>query len=360
MANGQPEVLTGSRAAGFRADSPARLRSESRFTAVLPPGTADLVPAATRAQVLAVADRLLSGEWDVFGVTRTDLMSPDWFLDPVTGRRAPARRYAFQINHRSEALTGNVKQIWELSRLQHLTLLATAWFLTRQEAYAARVAEQLRSWWQANPFLSGVHWTSGIEIGIRLISLVWIRRLLNEWPGVAGLFEQDDLAVRQIRWHQQYLATFRSRGSSANNHVIAEAAGQLIASCAFAWFPWSDRWRRESARLLERELVKNTFPSGVGRELASYHGFIAELGCLAAVEAAIAGWPLSDMVWRRLCAMFDSGAALLDERCRPPRQGDGDEGRALLLGAPAESPWPSLLAAGRALFGRARLVAGGR
>ena len=50
--------------------------------------------------------------------------------------------------------------------------------------------------------------------------------------------------------------------------------------------------------------------------------------------------------------MVDSGAALLDERMRPPRQGDGDEGRALLLDAPAPNRWPSLLALGEALFGR--------
>ncbi len=104
----------------------------------------------------------------------------------------------------------------------------------------------------------------------------------------------NELAVRQIRWHQQYLAAFRSRGSSANNHVIAEAAGQLVASCAFPWFAESERWRRKSARLLERELVRNTFPSGIGRELASdYQGFVAELGLLAAVEAEAAGYPLS-------------------------------------------------------------------
>ena len=141
------------------------------------------------------------------------------------------------------------------------------------------MADQLRSWWRENPFLSGMHWTSGIEIGIRLISLAWIRRLLDDWPGVTGLFEDDELAVQQIRWHQQYLAAFRSRGSSANNHVIAEAAGQLVASCAFPWFPESERWRRKSARLLERELLRNTFPSGIGRELASdYQCFVAELG----------------------------------------------------------------------------------
>ncbi len=281
-------------------------------------------------------------------------MTPDWFYDPVTGHRSSPGRYAFRINQRSEEQVGNVKQVWELSRLQHLTLLATAWFLTRDEPYASRVAGQLRSWYRENPFLSGVHWTSGIEVGTRLISLAWIRRLLDSWPGVAGLFEDDGLAVQQIRWHQQYLDGFKSRGSSANNHVIAEAAGQLVASCAFPWFAESERWRRTSAGLLERELMRNTFPSGIGRELASdYHSFVAELGLLAAVEAGAASRPVSTGVWQRLCAMTDSAAALVDERMRAPRQGDGDDGRAVLLDAPVPGGgWPALLALSEALFGR--------
>ena len=199
-----------------------------------------------------------------------------------------------------------------------------------------------------------MHWTSGIEVGTRLISLAWIRRLLDGWPGVAGLFEDDGLAVQQIRWHQRYLDGFKSRGSSANNHVIAEAAGQLVASCAFPWFGESERWRRTSAALLERELLRNTFPSGIGRELASdYQSFVAELGLLAAVEAGAAGHPVSAAVWQRLCAMTDSAAALVDERMRAPRQGDGDDGRAVLLDAPVPGGgWPSLMALGDALFGR--------
>jgi hypothetical protein len=326
---------------------------ERAFAAVLPPGTADQVPDEVKAAVVRAADQLLSGEWDFLGVLRTDLVRPDWFLDPVTGRRSAQDRYAFRIDHRSEEQVGNVKQIWELSRLHHLTLLATAWYLTREEKYATRAAEHLRSWFQENPFLSGVHWTSGIELGIRLISLAWIRRLLHDWPGVADVFERDALAVRQIRWHQQFLAAFPSRGSSANNHVIAEAAGQLVASCAFPWFGESGRWRRKSALLLERELIRNTFPSGIGRELASdYQCFVAELGFVAAVEAGASGHPLSLATWTRLCAMADSAAALVDERLRPPRQGDSDEGRGLLLDAPAAGGWPSLLALAGALVGR--------
>jgi hypothetical protein len=323
------------------------------FTAVLPAGIAERVPEEVRKPLLAAADRLLAGEWETLGILRTDLERPDWFRDPVTGRRSDPDQYAFRVDHRSEEQAGNLKQVWEIARLQHLTMLATAWALTGDDRYARRVDEQLRSFWQENPFLSGIHWSSGIELGIRLISLAWIRRLLDGWSGVAELFERNGLAVRQIRWHQQYLASFRSQGSSANNHVVAEAAGQLVASCAFPWFARSERWRRASARLLERELLRNTFHSGINRELASdYHCFVAELGFLAAVEAEVSGHPLSSQVWQRLTAMADSAAALLDARMRPPRQGDSDEGRALLLDAPAPSPWPSLLGLADALVGR--------
>jgi hypothetical protein len=323
------------------------------FTAVLPPETASRVPAEAKASVLASADQLLRGEWEVLGVVRTDMVQPDWFRDPVTGRRSDPGRYAFRVDCRSEEQSGNMKHVWEISRLQHLTMLSTAWFLTGDDKYAIRVAEHLRSWWQENPFLSGIHWTSGAELGVRLISLAWIRRLLDGWPGVADLFEHDGLALRQIQWHQQYLAMFSSRGSSASDHVIAEAAGQLIASCAFPWFPDSERWRRKSARLLERELIRNTLPSGIGRELASgYHCFVAEAGFLAAVEAGAAGHPLSPTAWERLSAMADSAAALVDERLRPPRQDDSSEGRALLLDAPAANRWPSFLMLADLLVGR--------
>jgi hypothetical protein len=326
---------------------------ELEFTGVLSAGTAARVPGQARKAVLAAADRLMRGEWEMLGVARADLERPDWFTDPVTGRRSDPDTYAFRVDHRSEEASGNVKQVWEVARLQHLTLLATAWALSRDDRYARRVDEQLRSFWRENPFLSGIHWTSGIEIGLRLISLTWIRRLLDGWPGAPELFERNGLTVRQIEWHQQYLATFRSRGSSSNNHVVAEAAGQLVASCAFPWFPRSERWRRDAARLLEHELLHNTFPSGINRELASdYHPFVAELGFLAAVEAEVSGHPLSPQVWQRLAAMADGAAALLDERMRPPRQGDSDEGRALLLDPPGASSWPPLLALADGLIGR--------
>src|SRR6202000_3148242 len=77
-----------------------------------------------------------------------------------------------------------------------------------------------------------------------------------------------------------------------------------------------------------------------------------ELGAFAAVEAAAAGAPVSDSTWKLLCAMTDVMAALVDQRVQPPRQGDSDEGRVVLLDAPEHNRWPALLSLGDALFGR--------
>ncbi len=346
----------------------AQRQVQTGTDAVLPPGTkqerafVSALPTSARAEIapelaallVPAAERVMAGTWTVLGVARADSADPDWFSDPVTGRRAPDRELAFRIHHRDEAEIGNIKQIWEMSRHQHLTVLAAAWWLTQDERYAEAAAEQLRSWWSANPFLTGVHWTSGIEVGIRLISWTWIRRLLDDWPKIGDLFEHNDAAVQQIRWHQEYLAAFPSRGSSANNHVLAEAAGQLVAGLAFPWYLESTEWRQRAAALLERELAANTFDDGLNREQASdYHRFVLELGLVAAVEADTHGHALSEATWHHLARMLDAAAAVVDTTGRPPRQGDGDEGRAAVLDDPERDPWAAVLSTGAALLGAA-------
>ncbi|SHM69169.1 heparinase II/III family protein [Streptomyces yunnanensis] len=326
--------------------------SGARFAAVLPAGTIAAIPPDAAKRLLAKADRLMDGHAEYFGVVREDLADPDWWYDPKTGRRAPGG-YAFDVPYRSEDAVGDIKQIWEPSRHQYLTVLAAAYAITGDERYAERVAEHLRSWWAANPPLHGVHWVSGIELGIRLLSWVWIRRLLDGWPGAAALFEGNPVALNQIWHHQRWLAAFPSRASSANNHVIAEAAGQFAAACAFGWFPASARWRAGALRSLERHLRANTFHSGLNRELATeYHGLVLELGLAAVAEADAAAMPVPATVRLVLLRMTDALAAVVDSRLRPPRQGDADDGHGLVVDGAGTDRWASLLATGDAVFGR--------
>jgi Heparinase II/III-like protein/Heparinase II/III N-terminus len=327
--------------------------AERCFSAGIDGEAVAAIPPAAAARLVATADQLMDGHAEYFGTARHDMVNPDWSFDPRTGRRAPVDVYAFDIPYRDEAAVGDIKQLWEPSRHQHLTVLAAAFALTGELRYAHRVADHLKSWWAANPPMRGVHWVSGIELGIRLLSWVWVRRLLDTWPGAPGLFEDNPEALHQIWHHQRWLAALGSHGSSANNHVIAEAAGQLAAACAFTWFPETPRWRAKAMRTLDEQLRRNTFPSGLNRELATeYHGLVLELGLAATLEASAAGVPVPDSTWHVLLRMTDALAAVVDARLRPPRQGDADDGHGLAVDGAGTDRWASLLANGEALFGR--------
>jgi hypothetical protein len=303
--------------------------------------------------LIACADRILEGRWTVLGVERSDMVPvPDWFLDPTSGIVAPSGDYAFSIPHRDPAVVGSIKQVWEPSRHHHLTVLAAAFSVTGDARYAETVDRHLRHWWEHNPFLQGPHWTSGIELGIRLISWTWVRRLLARWEGVERLFDDNPLFHRQLHDHQWFLARFPSRGSSANNHLVAEVAGLYVATTAFPWFETSTDWATAARSTLIEQVEAQTFASGLNRELASeYHGLVLELFLAAAVEATLAGVPFGSAYWARLRAMFDALAAVVDVTGRPPRQGDSDDGQGLVVDDPEYNRWGSIISTGTAMFG---------
>src|SRR3954453_16689366 len=132
-----------------------RPRAERKFGPALAADAAARVPAQAKEAIIADADKIMAGEWTMLGVTRTDMKDPDWFRCPATGQRSDPETYAFGGNYRDESGLGNIKQVWEVSRLQHLALLAAAWSLTGDDAYAQRVGGQLRDWLAENPLLSG-------------------------------------------------------------------------------------------------------------------------------------------------------------------------------------------------------------
>ena len=310
---------------------------------------------AGAAAVIAAADRLMGGQWPVFHLRDATVgQVPDWFRDPLTGRVAPAGTYAFAVPYRDEGKVGNIKYVWELSRHQATTMLACAWWLTGEDRYAERVGAHLRSWWQANPFLAGVHWASAIEAGLRLLSWTWIRALLADWPGSDALFDANDAFARQLYHHQRYIRAFHSRGSSANNHLIAELAGLATAATCFPWFTQSAEWASWARTGLVEQAALQTHADGFNREQASeYHLFVFEMLAAAALAAKLAGQDFPASLDAVMAQMADALAASLDARGQMPRFGDGDDGRGVLLDAPATDRVGVVLDVARASHGPA-------
>lgn len=325
---------------------------EKRFVGGIGRARASQAPAATRDNALAAADTLIEGSWKVFRIWRRDLVDPDWHLDVNRCVRVPSEPYTFRIRTHGGSLDFDTKYVWELSRHHHTTLLAMAFWLTGKDAYARRAADTVESWRSANPFLCGVHWSSGIEIGLRLIALTWTRRLLEDWPDKTAHFESSSSFRRLVYAHQWLLAHRMSMGSSANNHLIYEACGLFVSASAMPWFAQSEHWRDTARKILESEFARQTFPSGYNRELASdYNGFVHEAMVIALAEIALCGAEPSLWIAELAARAMHGLADIVDANGRPPRQGDGDDAHGLLLDAPDYDRWADLLSLGGDWFG---------
>ncbi|MDJ0636142.1 MAG: alginate lyase family protein [Xenococcaceae cyanobacterium MO_188.B29] len=280
--------------------------------------------------LLDEANCYLQGKYNLLNISFEET-NIDWHLDPQNAKSAPLK-FGPTLNYRDFFLVGNVKNIWEKNRHHHLTVLALAYALTNDNNYAEVVERQLLSWIEQNPFPLGINWTSSLELGVRLISWIWLERLLRGTSSHQRLFGKAGKLWSAIYWHQWLISQYYSPGSSANNHLVGEMAGLFIAAVVWPVFPESARWQSLARSILEREVSRQTFPSGLNREQAfSYHIFSLEFFLLAGLEAERMGIPFSSTYRDWVRRMLEVIPSVMDMGGNLPNYGDSDEGMALQL-----------------------------
>ncbi|QQR37110.1 heparinase II/III-family protein [Devosia oryziradicis] len=285
-------------------------------------------PGQRRAVAEAAAD-FLAGRYAALGRQWPErdpgaLFPPElWRLDPVTQALWPdSATYAFDIDFRHDGSRGDVKYVWEINRLQFLPVLAAHHLLQDDEASLGTIEAALISWHDANPPYGGVAWASGIEVALRAISIMLTLDMLGHRLSDNFRSKAGEILSASAFW----LPRFPSRFSSANNHLVAELAGEYLLAISLghdADRPWQD---------LLAELDKQILPDGSGAEQTpTYAAFTAELVLLSAMAARDAGTPLPQQAGQRLAAFADFIAWL-----GTGEFGDNDEGRVVTLGAEAD------------------------
>jgi len=304
------------------------------------------------------ADRIAEGWLDVFALRGLDLGTPPrWNRDPKSGIEAPLV-FGKAIDYRDPALVGDIKYLWEPNRHLHLVTLAQAYRLTGKRRYADALREQLESWFLACPYPLGPNWTSALEHGVRLVNWAIAWQLAG---GLASpLFEGEDGEGFRDRWlrsvyqHARFIRGWFSHHSSANNHLIGEAAGLFVA--AVTWPHWREArgWAARAQAILEREALAQNAPDGVNREQAvSYQQFVLDMLLVAMLAGKANGRWFSAAFESRVEAMLDFLASIMDCRGNVPMIGDADDGYLVRLAVQEDfSPYKSLLATGAILFKR--------
>jgi len=303
------------------------------------------------ARYVAAAERIADGRMDVFALRDADLgLPPRWNRDPKTGIEAPLA-FGKTLDYRDQDRVGDIKYLWEPNRHLQLVTLAQAYALTGRRKHLDALLEQLDSWFLACPEGAGPNWSSALEAAIRLInwSLAW------QLVAARGAIEPDF----RVRWlesvyrHCRFIRHWFSAHSSANNHLIGEAAGLYIASLTWPCWKESTEWNAASRRILEREALAQNAADGVNREQALwYQQFVLDFLLYAMLAGQANGQPFPAAYRARLEAMLDFIASTMDAGGHVPMLGDADDGLVAKLEPGPHSPFRSALAAGALVFGR--------
>ena len=195
-----------------------------------------------------------------------------------------------------------------------------------------------------------MNWRSPLELAIRLINWVWAFELIA--PAGVLTTERRRRLTPLVYRHLWEIARKYSRHSSANNHVIGEAAGVFIGSSYFAGLKHAEQLRTQSWDLLLQESARQTTSDGVNCELApGYHLFVLEFLLQAGMVARRSGRDFPAAYWDRLEGMFEFVAELSAGGGSLPMFGDCDDGYVVDLGGRSQSV-QALLALGAALYER--------
>jgi len=282
-------------------------------------------------KLISEADNYLLHKWFYFGSYGIQENNFNWHKDYINNISA-SKKYSFSINHREYDEVGNIKVIWEKNRHHHLTIMSIAFFLTKDEKYAKEVTDQIKNWIKENPFLIGVNWTHPLENAIRLISWIYCERLLRGSVNYDVLFNKESIFWQSVYEHQKFIVKTYSTGSSANNHLIGEMAGLFISSLQWPFFPESKKWIKFSKNILEKEILKQSFPSGVNREMAfGYQIFVYEFYLLAFLDSKNHNNMLSENFTKYLAKNASVISELTKNYMGIPNYGDGDEGMVIQL-----------------------------
>jgi hypothetical protein len=327
-------------------------------------------PDAVR-RIMTAADEAIEHRFDFLGTGPTDWGDPiRWHEDPKSGHEWPLDFYtAMRPEPRGTGGTGvDVKIPWEMSRFHHGVVLAQAYYLSGDDRYAVALAEQWQSWRQANPYPSGVNWTSAMDVAIRAVNVLYAAALVASAPN--GQRHGLDALSTSMRQHGSFIERnlevgTGSRGLVTGNHYLANLTGLACIGLALPGLPESGRWARVGLSGLASEASRQVLADGLSWEgSTSYHRLVLELLLIPALIARRAGVDSrvgnQTAYFETLERMCEAVMHLTGPDGTVPPIGDNDDGRLLVTDGDTNRPmgdYRYLLAIGATLFSRSDMKA---
>jgi hypothetical protein len=297
------------------------------------------------------------------GLISAGYVAIDWHVDFKSGYRWSENTHYSMIRF-GDVPGADIKVPWELARMQHLPVMASALgssiIESEKRVIFAEIRNQILDFVSANPPRFGVNWAGTMDVAIRAVNLIICRRIVESF-GFRFDPDFEEIFARSLYEHGLHIINNLEKSPDfRNNHYLANITGLLFVAANLARTPETDSWLAFAFDEFINEVNYQFLDDGLNFEASTcYHGLSAEM--IFYGTALILGLPKSKrrfLVHRRQQTKSHQsnsennetnellGAAFLEKlrriadattyltrlsRSRAPQIGDNDSGRLIKI-----------------------------
>jgi hypothetical protein len=155
----------------------------------------------------------------------------------------------------------DIKQIWEPARFNWVFPLARVYILFGKENYVEKFWDLFNEFTAANPFNAGLNWSSGQEVALRLMALIFGGSVFTASKSTTP--QNLAFLLASIYLHAKRIPpTLVYARAQNNNHLIVEAVGLYCAGSFFKPLPIAQIWKELGWKLFNQAIQNQIFENG--------------------------------------------------------------------------------------------------
>ena len=202
-----------------------------------------------------------------------------WFANPFNGAIMPLKGIHWTELDEFDNVIGDIKILWEPSRMNWLLDLTRAYAVTKNALYLQTMNDWLSDWSRQNPLNIGPNWRCGQETSVRLMKFLSAALILNQYK------KPNDELVELVRQHLSRIQpNIRYAIAQDNNHGTSEAAALYIGASWLLrvkptsgnrsqWFAWKELGRQTMTERLNYLVAEDgTF----SQKSVNYHRVVVD------------------------------------------------------------------------------------
>lgn len=255
---------------------------------------------------------------------------PDWNRDQRSGFQFNiAGKPESELQSAFETDQVDVKYTWEFARMYHWPQLALGAhvFPELKVKCISQFERQLQSFADQCPCGSGIHWSSPMEVSIRLVNLLAAFELFSPHQ-----LKIESQILRLAYEHWYFIKNnLENKSGYGTNHYLSNLMGLIVAGL-FLENSKVQETQKWAVAELDFELSKQFHEDGVNFEYSTYyHRLSTEISIISLLAAIRSGLEVQKQSRRILRGALDVLEIIQKPNGFLPQFGDNDSGRVLDL-----------------------------